>query len=171
MFSIIFIDDLSLSSDSLEDDSIDETKTPSPEHIVPESTLTIENRQQQQQHMRQHPQPLPATPFDGLIKVKEEPIVDQLGIKSEDHLDDGLVENAAKELFGNDLLFNQDDLQTDEFWNELIDTSENHSLSETNKVLLSEDLEELESSIKVERESPSSAFFSSAMHPPTLASF
>ena len=157
---------MSLSSDSLEDDSIDETKTPSPEHIVPESTLPSESRQQLRQQL-----PPPVTPFDSLVKIKEEPLVDRLGIKSEDHLDDGLVENAAKELFGSDLLFNQDDLQTDEFWNELIDTSENHSLSETNKVLLSEDLEELESSIKVERESPSSAFFSSAMHPPSLAGF
>ena len=91
-------------------------------------------------------------------------------MKSDERIDDGMVESAAKELFGNDLLFNQDDLQTDEFWNELIDTSENPTLCES-KVLLSEDLQELESSIKTEPGSPTSSFFSSAVHQPALTGF
>lgn len=149
-------DDLSLSSDSLEDDSIDETKTPSPEHIVPESALNDSRTTS-----------LSTAPFN--LNIKNEPLT-EMEIKSEEQLDDGMVESAAKELFGNDLLFNQDDLQTDEFWNELIDTSENPTLCE-NKVLLSEDLQELESSIKAEPGSPSTSFFGSAVHQPTLAGF
>lgn len=132
---------------------MDDTKTPSPEHTVPESA----------EHAP------PQTPMSLDLKIKEE----EIEIKQEP-LDDCMVENAAKELFGNDLLFNQDDLQTEEFWNELIETSENttsslSTLSE-NK-LLSEDLVELDSSIKIESTSPTSNFFSSAIHPPTLAGF
>lgn len=132
---------------------MDDTKTPSPEHTVPESN----------DHAP------PRTPMSIELKIKEE----MIEVKSEP-IDDCMVESAAKELFGNDLLFNQDDLQTEEFWNELIETSENttsltSSLNE-NK-LLSDDLVELNSSIKIESTSPTSNFFSSALHPPTLAGF
>jgi len=153
--AFFFSEELSLSSDSLEDDSIDETKTPSPEHIVPESHVT-ENRRHNT---------LTTKNFN--FKIKQEPLME---LKSEEGLDHDLVENAAKELFGNDLLFNQEDLHTDEFWNELIDTSENPSLND-NKILLSDDFEELENSIKVERSTPSPFFSSAAIHPPTLAGF
>lgn len=143
-------DDLSLSSDSLDDDSIDDSKTPSPEHTVPDSS-----------NLDLIP---PSTPHS--VKVKEEP------------LDDVDVEDAAKELFGNDLLFNQDDLHTDEFWNELITSSEGSNLlvQDHSKMLGGEDLIEVETSIKMDTpnqtiSSPSSNFFSSAVQPPTLAGF
>lgn len=145
-----FSDDLSLSSDSLDDDSIDDSKTPSPEHTVPDSSNLDLNP--------------PSTPHS--VKVKEEP------------LDDVDVEDAAKELFGNDLLFNQDDLHTDEFWNELITSSEGSNLlvQDHSKMLGGENLIEVETSIKMDTpsqtiSSPSSNFFSSAVQPPTLAGF
>ena len=171
---------MSLSSDSLEDDSIEETKTPSPEHIVPESTTMHQNnRVQHHQHNHHHQQQQQKQQTqlgnnNGFgFKVKTEPMGQShhMELKSDENLDDGMVENAAKELFGSDLLFSQEDLHTDEFWNELIDSSENSTLNQ-HKVMLSEDLEELESSIiKVERESPSSPFFSSTIHQPTLTGF
>ena len=178
--AFFFSEELSLSSDSLEDDSIEETKTPSPEHIVPESaTMQQINRTHQHQHQNQQRQQHQHRQQAQLgsnntynFKVKTEPMGHHhMELKSDENLDDGLVENAAKELFGSDLLFSQEDLHTDEFWNELIDTSENSSLNQ-HKVMLREDLEELESSIiKVERESPSSPFFSSTIHQSTLTGF
>lgn len=175
MFSsaFFFSEELSLSSDSLEDDSIEETKTPSPEHIVPESTTMQQNNRFHQRinsHHQQQPTQLSNNGYN--FKAKTEPIRHHhMELKSDENLDDGLVENAAKELFGSDLLFSQEDLHTDEFWNELIDSSENSTLNQ-HKVMLNEDLEELESSIiKVERESPSSPFFSSTVHQPTLTGF
>lgn len=139
-------DDLSVSSDSLDDDSLDETKTPSPEHIVPDGNITDTDQ--------------PASPMLA-DKVKSE-------IK-EEPFDEAAVENAAKELFGNDLLFNQDDLHNEEFWNELIETSENsNSISLEGQKFLTDDLVEMESSIKMEAPSPGSSFFSSAAHPPNM---
>ncbi|XP_057297832.1 forkhead box protein N4-like isoform X2 [Hydractinia symbiolongicarpus] len=143
-------DELSLSSDSLDDDSMDDTKTPSPEHTVPESTMP-----------EPAPTPTPIPMEEMKVDIKEEPI------------DEVAVENAAKELFGNDLLFNQDDLHAEEFWNDLIDSSENSQLiglHDQNK-FLTDDLVEVESSIKLEGSSPATNFFSSAVHPPTLAGF
>ena len=129
-----FSDDLSLSSDSLDDDSIDDSKTPSPEHTVPDSSNLDLNP--------------PSTPHS--VKVKEEP------------LDDVDVEDAAKELF----------------WNELITSSEGSNLlvQDHSKMLGGENLIEVETSIKMDTpsqtiSSPSSNFFSSAVQPPTLAGF
>ena len=143
---VCILDDLSLSSDSLDDDSMEESKTPSPEHTVPESNMI-------------EPIP-PSTPLLN-DKIKEEPI------------DEAAVENAAKELFGNDLLFNHDDLHAEEFWNELITSSENSnllSLQDQNQ-FLSDDIVEVESSIKMENSSPSTNFFSSAVPQSTLTGF
>lgn len=148
-FIIIFLDDLSVSSDSLDDDSLDETKTPSPEHIVPDGNIT---------DTEQPASPMLADKVKG--EIKEEPF------------DEAAVENAAKELFGSDLLFNQDDLHNEEFWNELIETSENSdSLHLEGQKFLTDDLVEMESSIKMESPSPASNFFSSAAHHPTLTGF
>ena len=67
------------------------------------------------------------------------------------------VENAAKELFGNDLLFNDDLNGAEEFWNELITSSENTTLldqlHDQYRTMEEEDhvtTLELESSIKLE---------------------
>jgi hypothetical protein len=140
-------DDLSVSSDSLDDDSLDDTKTPSPEHIVPDGNITDTD---------QPPSPMLADKVK--CEVKEEPY------------DEAAVENAAKELFGNDLLFNQDDLHNEEFWNELIETSENSSsiVQLEGQKFLTDDLVEMESSIKMEAPSPGSSFFSSAASHPGL---
>lgn len=132
-------DDLSISSDSCDDDSMEDSKIQSPEHTVPESALDMP----------------PSTPLLD-DTVKDEPV------------DEVAVEDVAKELFGSDLLFNHDDLQADEFWNELMDTN---MLSSHDRKYLSEDIVELESSVKIEPLSPSTNFFSSAIHQPTLASF
>lgn len=140
-------DDLSVSSDSLDDDSLDDTKTPSPEHIVPDGNITDTD---------QPPSPMLADKVK--CEVKEEPY------------DEAAVENAAKELFGNDLLFNQEDLHNEEFWNELIETSENSSsiVQLEGQKFLTDDLVEMESSIKMEAPSPGSSFFSSAASHPGL---
>jgi hypothetical protein len=145
-------DDLSLSSDSLDDDSIEESKTPSPEHTVPEASIM---------HEQLVPPPTPVMAESIKIQVKEEPI------------DEMAVENAAKELFGSDLLFNQDDLHGEEFWNDLIDSSENtHLMSMDQSKFLTDDLIEVESSIKLEGTSPATNFFSSAIsQSQTLAGF
>lgn len=91
-------------------------------------------------------------------------------IKDEPY-DEAAVENAAKELFGNDLLFNQEDLHNEEFWNELIETSENTSsiVQLEGQKFLTDDLVEMESSIKMEAPSPGSSFFSSAASHPSLS--
>ena len=132
----------------------------------------VQHQHHQQPHQQPHQQQTQLTNNGYSFKVKTEPLGHHhMELKSDENLEEGLVENAAKELFGNDLLFSQEDLHTDEFWNELIDSSENSTLNQ-HKVMLSDDLEELESSIiKVERESPSSPFFSSAIHQPTLTGF
>lgn len=154
---LFFVDDLSLSSDSLDDDSLDDSKTPSPEHIVPDSN-NVDMMQPSTPLSMSHQ---PSTPLS-MSKIKEEPI------------DELAVENAAKELFGNDLLFNQDDLHAEEFWNELITSSESTSLLHHQSRLMSDDL--MDSNIKMETtlpaiSSPTSNFFSSAVQPSTLAGF